>query len=200
MKRLLRNSLYIGAALLGLGSLGASTLVTKAATTPTTSTTPETASATLTPGTIMIKSAPSIAFGTVASSADDTSYTSTSFTSALQVANPGEPTGWSLTLADSPFTTAATGGLTLKGAALSLTDTTPVTADDSDNVSSLPTFTGSTSVTSVPATILNAPAGGGVGSFTAKFGSADATLRVPAGNIGGSYTSNLTWTLSNAPA
>lgn len=192
MKRLLKNSLYIGAG----------TLVTKAATTPTTTTTPGTASATLTPGTIAIKSAPSIAFGTVASSADDTTYASTSFTSGLQVANPGEPTGWSVTLADSPFTTATTGGVTLKGAALSLADsvTGPVTADDTDNVSTLPTFTGTTPISSAPTTILNAAAGDGVGSFTAKYDATDAALRVPAGNIGGSYTSDLTWTLSNAPA
>ncbi|WP_338214481.1 WxL domain-containing protein [Companilactobacillus muriivasis] len=203
MKQLLKNSLLIGGALLGIVSIGAGGYVAKAdTTTPTTSTTPETATTTITPGTITIKSAPSIAFGTVASSADDASYASTSFSSGLQIANPGEPTGWTVSLSDTPFTDGTTGGATLKGASLSLADSTtaPVKADDADNVSTLPVFTASTPVSSAPVTILNAAAGTGVGSFTTTYGSGDATLKVPAGNIGGSYTSDLSWTLSNAPA
>lgn len=202
MKRLLKNSLLIGAAFLGFGSIGASGLVAKADTTTTPTTTPATATTTITPGTIAIKSAPSIEFGTVNSSADDTNYISSSFSSGLQVANPGEATGWSVTVSGTPFTTGTTGGATLKGAALTMddTETTPVAADDADNVSTLPTFTAKTPITSAPAIVLNAAAGQGVGSFTAKYNNGDALLSVPAGNIGGSYTSTLSWTLTNAPS
>lgn len=200
MKAILKNSLLIGAAVLGIGSVGAGGYVAHAAT--TTTPTPTTASTTITPGTIKIMTAPNIAFGTVNASADDASYTSTNFSSGLQVANPGEGTGWNVSLADTPFTDGTTGGATLKGATLSIADsnTTPVKADDADNVSTLPTFTGSTPVSTAPVTILNAAAGAGVGSFTASYNNGDATLKVPAGNVGGSYTSDLTWTLSNAPA
>ncbi|MBL3530465.1 WxL domain-containing protein [Companilactobacillus zhachilii] len=202
MKQILKNSLLVGAAFLGLGSLGLGGYVAKAATTPTSSTTPATASATLTPGTITIKSAPSISFGTVDSSADDTSYASTAFSNSLQVANPGEPTGWTVSLSDTPFTDGTTGGATLKGASLSLddSDATPVKADDADNVSTAPKFTSSATISSAPVTILDAAAGEGVGSFTTSYNGGDATLKVPAGNIGGSYTSQLSWTLTNAPS
>lgn len=195
---MLKNSLLIGAAILGIGSIGAGGLEAKAATTtpPTTS-----ATATITPQPVMLKSEPGIAFGTVDSSADDITYKSTAITGGLQVANPGEPTGWSVSVADSPFT-AGTGGATLKNAQLSVADssTTPVKADDADNVSTLPTFTGTTPISSAPVTVLNAAAGAGVGSFTASYEPTDASLAVPAGNIGGSYSSTLTWTLANAPA
>lgn len=202
MKKLLRNSLLIGAAFLGLGSVGVGGLVVKAADAPAPTTTPASATTTITPGTITIKSAPSIEFGTVNSSANDIKYTSTNFSSGLQVANPGQATGWSVTVSGTPFTTGATNGTTLKGAVLDLadTETTPVTADDADNVSTLPTFTASTPITSAPAIVLNAAAGQGVGAFTAKYGNNDASLSVPAGNIGGSYTSTLSWTLTNAPS
>lgn len=202
MRKLLKNSLLLGGLILGIGSVGAGGYVAKAATTPTSTTTPATATATITPGTITIKSAPSVTFGTVSSSADDVSYLSTGFTNGLQVSNPGEPTGWTVSLSDTPFTDGTTGGATLKGAGLSLYDseTAPVAADDADNVSTLPTFTAKTAVSGAPVTILNAAAGAGVGSFTTTYGKNDATLSVPAGNVGGSYTSDLSWTLSNAPA
>lgn len=207
MKKILKNSLFIGAALLGVGSLGAGGLVAKAADT-TSSVTPgppttTSATATLTPGTITIKSAPGIAFGTVASSADDTNYTSTTFSAPLTVADQGQATGWTVTLADSAFASTTTGGPTLTNAKLTVGNSAKapaVTAADADNTSAAPLLTSPLSVSGTPATVFKAGAGQGVGTYGATYGSGDANLYVPAGDIGGSYTSTLTWTLSNAPA
>lgn len=202
MKKLIKASLFIGAALLSLGSGS----VAYAATTPQTST----STADLTPGTITLDSVPGgstsstdtggITFGTVASSASDTSYKSTGISSALHVTNPGQATGWAVTVSNSDFTDASGG--TLKGAVLSLdsTKTPAISADAADNVSALPTFDASLALSSAPVAIASAPAGAGVGAYTASYNSGDASLSVPAGNVGGSYTSTLTWTLSNAPS
>lgn len=205
MKKILRNSLLVGAALLGIGSFGFESISTKAATTPATTTSK--AGAVITPGTISLDSVPGatasgvatpgIDFGTVPSSAGDVTYKSTAIASDLHVTNPGQGTGWSVSVADSPFTD---GTNTLKNAQFSFTDASAVKADATDNVSTLPTFSGSVLVSSAPVTVLNAATGTGVGAYTASYGATDASLLVPAGNIGGSYSSTLTWTLSDAPA
>jgi len=197
MKKLLRNSLMIGAAVLGIGSFG--TIAEAATTTPTPST--STATANITPGTITIgTTVPGFDFGTVASSANDITYTSASETGDLEVFNPGNASGYTVTVADSPFT--ATGGGTLTDEKLAFNDsvTTPTAPVDTDNFSTPPVLTKTLSITSAPATILSAPAGTGVGDFKTTYSAKDATLSVPAGNIGGSYSSTLPWTLNNAPA
>lgn len=198
MKKLVRNSMLVGAAVLGIGSLGA---VAQAATTPAPSVT-STSTADITPGKITLSSAPSFQFGTVAASANDISYTSTSTSGILDIADAGTGTGtgYTVTVAASPFT--ATGGATLKNAQLLLDnkETDPIKADDVDNVSTPPTLVANLSLSSSPVTVVSAAAGSGVGAYTGTYGSTDASLKVPAGNIGGSYSSTLTWTLANAPA
>ncbi len=200
MKRILKSSLLISAALLGVSSVGG--VVASAATTvpPLTST----ASADITPGTITLDSVPGVSFGSTTaglpSNASDFTYTSTAIASDLHVSDPGNASGYSVTVADTPFTSSSTTSSTLKGAALSFTDAAAITADSKNNVSTAPTFTGSLPISATPAEVLNAPVGEGVGAYTAAYGATDASLFVPAGNIGGSYSSTLTWTLSNAPA
>lgn len=196
MKKLVRNSMLVGAAVLGIGSLGA---VAQAATTPASPVT-STATADITPGKITLSSAPSFQFGTVAASANDISYTSTSTSGILDIADAGTGTGYTVTVAASPFT--ATGGAALKNEQLLLDnkETDPIKADDADNVSTPPTLVAKLSLSSSPVTVVSAAAGSGVGAYTGKYGSTDASLKVPAGNIGGSYSSTLKWTLANAPA
>ncbi|WP_436644922.1 WxL domain-containing protein [Latilactobacillus sakei] len=199
MKKLVRNSMLVGAVVLGIGSLGT---VAQAATTPA-SPVPSTSSTTtadITPGKITLSSAPSFQFGTVAASANDISYTSTSTSGILNIADAGTGTGYTVTVEASPFT--ATGGAELKNAQLLLDnkETDPIKADDVDNVSTPPTLVAKLSLSSSPVTVVSAAAGKGVGAYTGTYGSTDASLKVPAGNIGGSYSSTLTWTLGNAPA
>ena len=191
--------MLVGAVVLGIGSLGT---VAQAATTPA-SPVPSTSSTTtadITPGKITLSSAPSFQFGTVAASANDISYTSTSTSGILNIADAGTGTGYTVTVEASPFT--ATGGAELKNAQLLLDnkETDPIKADDVDNVSTPPTLVAKLSLSSSPVTVVSAAAGKGVGAYTGTYGSTDASLKVPAGNIGGSYSSTLTWTLGNAPA
>ncbi|KRL65838.1 coaggregation promoting factor [Lentilactobacillus diolivorans DSM 14421] len=191
--------MLVGAVVLGIGSLGT---VAQAATTPASPvpSTSSTATADITPGKITLSSAPSFQFGTVAASANDISYKSTSTSGSLDIADAGTGTGYTVTVAASPFT--ATGGAGLKNAQLLLDnkETDPIKADDVDNVSTPPTLVAKLSLSSSPVTVVSAAAGKGVGAYTGTYGSTDASLEVPAGNIGGSYSSTLTWTLGNAPA
>lgn len=206
MKKLVRNSMLVGAAVLGIGSLGT---VAQAATTPAPETTSATtpapvtsdATAEITPGTITLSSGPSFQFGTVEASANDISYKSTSISGALKIADAGTGTGYTVTVAASPFT-AAKGDATLKNAQLILDnkEATPIKADDADNVSTPPTLVTNLTLSSSPVTVLSAASGSGVGAYTGTYGATDASLKVPAGNIGGSYSSTLTWALVNAPA
>ena len=209
MKKILKNSMLIGAAVLGVASVAGSSYVVKAAGTPTQTSLSSSATANLQPGTIQLLTVPNIDFGTVKSSANDVTYESSTFSSGLEVANPGEPTGWNVVVSSPGFamgtptdtpTTAV--GQTLLGAKLSIKDSveSPVHAVDADNVSVAPVFTSSIPITTAPAPVLNAPADTGVGAFMASFNNSDASLSVPAGNIGGSYSAILDWTLSNAPA
>lgn len=199
MKKLVRNSMLVGAAVLGIGSLGT---VAQAATTPASPvpSTSSTATADITPGKITLSSAPSFQFGTVAASANDISYTSTSTSGSLDIADAGTGTGYTVTVAASPFT--ATGGAALKNTNLLLDnkETDPIKAVDADNVSTPPALAAKLSLSSSPVTVVSAAAGKGVGAYTGTYGSTDASLKVPAGNIGGTYSSTLTWTLGNAPA
>lgn len=198
MKKLVRNSMLVGAAVLGIGSLGT---VAQAATTPEQAPEPQTstASANITPGGITL-SAPSFQFGTVAASANDTSYTSTS-TGYLKIANAGNGAGYTVTVTASSFK--AEGGAALKNAQLILNNNEAnLSNDDTNNVSKLPTPVTSELklITSSPVTVLSAAAGEGVGAYTKAYSGNDVHLEVPAGNIAGKYTSTLTWTLGNAPA
>ncbi|MDT6951923.1 WxL domain-containing protein [Companilactobacillus alimentarius] len=209
MKKMLRNSLMLGAAILGISSVGgiaqAATTPTTTPTTSTTTTTPSTtstATADITPGQITINSGPSFLFGTVKGSANDTMYTSMSTTGNVSVSDAASGTGYTVSVTASPFTTSGANPTTLKNAQLLLDDneTDPVKSVDSDNVSTPPTMIANAILSSDPVDILSAPAGTGVGAYTASYGNGDAELKVPAGNIGGSYSSTLNWTLSNAPS
>ncbi|MFD1418654.1 WxL domain-containing protein [Companilactobacillus keshanensis] len=149
-------------------------------------------------GSLALDSAPNISFGTQPLAVGKTTYTSSTFDSTLHVTNPGFPSGWSVSVADSGFAD-ATSKAPLKGATLSLEAPT-IAADDSTNQSTPPTTVSPIAVSSAASTVVDATAGEGIGAYTGTFASGDASLYVPAGNIGGSYTSTLTWSLLDAPA
>ncbi|WP_125713910.1 WxL domain-containing protein [Companilactobacillus kedongensis] len=149
-------------------------------------------------GSLTLDSAPDISFGTQPLSVGKTTYTSSAFDSTLHVTNPGFPSGWSVSVAGSGFAD-ATSKAPLKGATLSLEAPT-IAADDSTNQSTPPTTVSPVTVSSAASTLVNATAGEGIGAYTGTFTAGDASLYVPAGNIGGSYTSTLTWSLLDAPA
>lgn len=213
MKKLIKGTAVLGAIAVGV----ASTLVTVAAatTTPTytTSTTlatptnpaPQTTTtdATLsTTQTLSLDAAPTISFGNQLYSVAKNTYASSSI-SKLALTNPGFSTGWTVTAAASPFANTSGTGAGLTGATLTLdnTSTTPITADDSTNVSTLPSYISSPDDLSAGATkVEDAAAGAGVGAYTTTYAPTDASLYVPAGNLQGSYSSTVTWTLTDAPS
>lgn len=128
------------------------------------------------------------------------------------VDNRGKLSGWHLNVVATPFTgeNAANQTVTLTGATLSLNQ--PATKGP-DAVTAPTTFTNKVAVNDSAKTIMNAPAGGaGIGTWSLKFGQEEidgtlvegtgVNLDIPASagiQADVTYTSNLTWTLIDAP-
>lgn len=122
---------------------------------------------------------------------------------AVAVVDPGTASGWQVQVSNTAMTNdvAGTTGaaasiqggtINYKGAKVSSLDsgTDNGAVLDTDALA-LPTA-GTSNVK-----VYNAPKGAGVGTWLDTFSTADLT--VPAGNAAGSYTSTLTWTLTNSP-
>jgi len=129
---------------------------------------------------------------------------------AVTVVDPGTASGWKVQVSNTALTNdlntdadktndvagaAATiqgGNINFTGAKVASTDSTnPAGATaDADNISLATAGTQNKPV-------YNAKLGAGVGTWTDTFSGADLT--VPSGNAAGSYTSTLTWTLTNTP-
>ncbi|APX73190.1 WxL domain-containing protein [Companilactobacillus allii] len=203
MKNLIKGTAVLGAIVVGAAStfltVGAAT-TDAAETSPAPTTTNSTATITQT-GALNLDSAPSIDFGSQAYTVGETKYASSAIGSDLHVTNPGFASGWSVTVSATPFTDSATSN-TLKGTTLSLDSSkaAPITADDSSNVSGLPSYVAPLTIGSSATEVESAGAGDGVGAYSTSYGAADASLNVPAGNLPGTYSSTLTWTLNDAPA
>lgn len=165
------------------------------------------ASISLTGGLITLLQAPSLNFGTheiTAKTQDITIDAKTSgngLSKSIAVQNAGQASGWHVTMQVGQFN--GDNGYVLKGATLTLTQNR-VTSDSSISVA--PTgitnkVVAAAGTSSAPVTVLNAAKDDtnpvGVGLWRSYLNS--ATLHIPAGNVSGNYTSNLTWTLSNAP-
>lgn len=165
------------------------------------------ASISLTAGSITLLKTPSLKFGAheiTAKTQDITIDTKTSgngLSTPITVQNAGQASGWHVTMQVGQFT--GDNGHVLKGATLTLTQNR-VTSDSSISVA--PTgitdkVVATAGTSSAPVTVLNAAKDEtnpvGVGLWRSYLDS--ATLHIPAGNVSGNYTSNLTWTLSNAP-
>lgn len=147
---------------------------------------------------LSLDSTPNIDFGSQVIKAEGNTFSSASIDKALQVTNPGLDEGWNVTLAATPFTD---GSKTLKGAQFGLSNGTVTNSSDA-KVSGLATATPFTpSVDGSAQTVFTAKDSTvGVGVNTEQFADTNATLAVPAGNVVGNYTANLTWTLSDTPA
>jgi hypothetical protein len=147
---------------------------------------------------LSLDSTPNIDFGSQLISADGNTFSSATIDNPLQVTNPGLDEGWSVTVASSAFTD---GSKKLKGAQFKLNAGT-VTNSSAADVSGLasatdfaPSADGSSQIVfeAKDSTV-------GVGVNKDSFAATSATLDVPAGNVAGNYTSNLTWTLTDVPA
>lgn len=128
------------------------------------------------------------------------------------VDNRGKLSGWHLNVVATPFTgkNAANQTVTLTGATLSLNQ--PSTKGPNE-VTAPTTFANKVAVNDSAKTIMSAPAGGaGIGTWSLKFGQEETdgtlvegtgvNLDIPASagiQADVTYTSNLTWTLIDAP-
>lgn len=108
----------------------------------------------------------------------------------------GTGDGWTLTVAQTQEFKSAEGH-TLAGAKLSLPAGNLLTTNinNKDNAPS----TKAVVVNAEPNVVMVAANGQGLGSWADQFARENTTLEIPAGNYAGSYESELTWTLSNAP-
>lgn len=178
-------------------------------------------------GALAITSAPDVTFGTgtldgttattldgtIANGAD--SHDTNAAAGAVTVVDPGTASGWNVQVSNTAMindlnsdtdktndvsgaaASIAGGSFTYGGAIL--------TGSTDGNAAVQDTSTGSNSATSVKfdtagtpnQNIFHADKGDGVGTWANTYKT--ASLVVPAGNAAGSYTSTLTWTLTNTP-
>ncbi|MDZ5606383.1 WxL domain-containing protein [Bacillus pseudomycoides] len=108
----------------------------------------------------------------------------------------GTGDGWTLTVAQTQEFKSAEGH-TLAGAKLTLPAGNLLTnnVNNKDNAPS----TKSVVVNAEPNVVMVAAKNQGLGTWADQFARENTTLEIPSGNFAGSYESELTWTLSNAP-
>ncbi|MQS53574.1 WxL domain-containing protein [Companilactobacillus mishanensis] len=208
MKKLIKVTTLLGAAVLGLSTAGVG-VVNAASFTPGVGSDEDTVSGTTTAkvgleqdpdnNKITLNSAPDIDFGVLKIGKAISGQEATTVSDTVKVSNPGIDSGWSVLVQTGSFdgTATAGGAATLKGVVLHFTPGT-VTAD-SENAGDLPIGTKVDS-NGEAQPILGAVAGTGIGDFTQKHETSDVTIDIPQGNVAGTYQANLTWTLSNAPS
>ncbi|WP_395321421.1 WxL domain-containing protein [Levilactobacillus parabrevis] len=125
----------------------------------------------------------------------------------VEVVNSGSDAGWNVTVAATPFTDKTDSSKVLLGSTIALNGT-PAT-DNGSGVNVKPATIGSAApgaaaVTTVTpgaanaATVLNATAGNGYGTWQNRI--SDASLNIAGGNAAGEYSSTLTWTIANTPS
>ncbi|MFD1410588.1 WxL domain-containing protein [Lapidilactobacillus gannanensis] len=149
-------------------------------------------------GSIILKSAPTIEFGTqVLTGATKTYDADTNPTDPIKVINPGFTSGWTVTVAASDFKN-ADGSKTLNGAQLTLDAGTVANADPVDTKTDGVSSTG-LKLNSSAAPVFDATAGNGIGTFTSTYTKTQAHLTVPSTATADSYASTLTWTIANTP-
>jgi hypothetical protein len=148
---------------------------------------------------ITLDSAPEINFGSQQITATGNKFTQAdTITSNIQVTNPGVDSGWNVTLAASDFTSAT--GATLKGATFKL-DAGAASINNTNSAAATPAaYTNVTGSNASTVVFSAADSTQGVGINYDTNDKSTASLDIPAGNVAGDYTANLTWTLADTPA
>lgn len=159
---------------------------------------------------VELKSAPSVDFGNKTLNTAADSYTAETVSAPIEVLNPGIATPWTVSAEATEFTDSTTNTV-LKGAVLTMSNPdvsinngkATQSAAANANTLTFPTTAAITAFSSA-ATVKDEATGEtktqGVGTNDATFSKENVKLDVPAGNVQGSYTSNITWTLTNSVA
>ncbi|MFC6202640.1 WxL domain-containing protein [Lactiplantibacillus nangangensis] len=143
---------------------------------------------------LALTKAPTIEFGSEKIGAGELHLKATSVDDDITVENPGLADGWQVTVAGTQFTSSSS--KTLTGAELKFAEGT--VAAVGENSSEAPASSAVT-VAGDDSTIFSASQNAGLGTWGNKHELSDVTLDIPAGNVAGTYTSTLTWTLTSAP-
>lgn len=148
---------------------------------------------------ITLDSAPEIEFGSQQiTAAGNTFGAAKTITGNVQVSNPGVDAGWNVTLAASDFTSKT--GVTLKGATFTLKAGKAELNNTNSKIADTDRYSNKTG-SNASAVVFSATDGTqGVGVNNDINDIKTASLDVPAGNVAGDYTANLTWTLAATPA
>jgi len=193
------------AAVLGVATLLATPVVGNAASFVTDSTTgTTTATVGLTQNNtspIVITSAPDINFGdsnVIGAQALDLSDGTAESADPITVENPGLASGWNVAVSGTKFTDGSDSSSTLEGAVFTI-GKGEVVADDKTNLTTAP-ISKSVIVGESGQTILSAGENSALGIWHNTHSDQDIQLHIPVGAKPGSYTSTLTWTLTNTPA
>ncbi|EOB3445462.1 WxL domain-containing protein [Enterococcus faecalis] len=151
---------------------------------------------TFTAGALTLDAVPTLDFGDQAITTADQVYNAKSESVATVTDLRGSSAGWNLTVKqETQLKTAQSEEL--QGAQLKLASGTLETeSNDTATVSN------GTLVPTVALKVLDASAGQGNGTFSAKWATTGATLDVPGSTtkLAKAYTADLTWTLTDAPA
>lgn len=155
-------------------------------------------------GGIKLQSVPGFQFGTqtIDTSTSEAHYVTANTLAPVTVINPGIATGWNVTVASGPMT--STNGDVLKASNLNLTAGSPTsetTDNNADATANMPTFSNvilNTDGSSGNVPVATAAVKSGLGTWNMPY--TNATLNVAQNNLASTYTSNLTWTLTNAPS
>ncbi|QMU08890.1 WxL domain-containing protein [Levilactobacillus suantsaii] len=206
MKRRVYVTLMRSAAALALGLSGAGMVAFADATSSssssssvqtTTSTQAKSEFDTSADAAVSLTSAPNFGFGAnpTPNGKDNVTYPALSADNPVEVSNPGVPGGWNVQVKDSNFVTSD--GSVLGGAVLNLGAPDPEAAN-TGNPSAAPVANAvSLNGNGTNEVLLTAPAKGGLGVWDSDFSLGDVTLDVPAGQLAGSYSANLTWQLGD---
>lgn len=146
---------------------------------------------------IELTAAPDLDFGQVTLSATDPSTGTANPTTSVTVENPGVASGWSVSATLGDF---MNGSTVLKGAQVNLAE-----GSVTNSASGTTDFVGLPEIKTVDLSkdatkIMTATAvNGGFQGVGKTENTRTATLTVPAGNVEGTYTADLTWTLGDTP-
>ncbi|WP_125574094.1 WxL domain-containing protein [Levilactobacillus huananensis] len=118
----------------------------------------------------------------------------------VTVNDPGTASGWNVQVASAAFV--GSDGKSSLNASEMMFGAPTVSAEDSANKGTV-TAGSALSFASAGQTnqmVFHAATGEGVGTWMANYAAKDASFKVAAGNKADTYTSKLTWTLTNTPA
>ncbi|MQS90239.1 WxL domain-containing protein [Companilactobacillus mishanensis] len=204
MKKLIKVTTLLGAAVLGLSTAGVG-VANAAQFTPAedggapTTTGNSNADVNLTQdkdAAVQLASAPDLTFTeTALDGAAHNAVAATKVTDPVSVVNPGLVDGWSVTVKAGDFIDSNDPTNILKGAQIHLT-AGDVTSDTTDQtgVSAL-----DVNPSDAESPIFTATKGNGIGTWNQQHKLSNATLDIPSGAKAGNYTADLTWTLTDAP-